>query len=260
VSRIWQACQGGEPQRRPPRPRLVRLRGRLLRLVESQEKVATGAIVDSAAEQSVLEDLLEASKPPLHEGSEALHYLLKTPFRYPPLPHGSRFGTRLEPALFYGSLREQTVLAEAAYYRFWFWFGMVVPPPMQQLITQHTVFQAGYDTARGVKLQAPPFDAYTDVLRSPDDYTETQALGTALRAARVHAFQYLSARDRDAGTNIAVISPRVFKPPNRILGREEWTCTTMPARVSFTSAATRATREFLLEQFLVEGVFPDPAA
>lgn len=257
MSRIWQACHGEGSDHAI---RFVRLKGTLLRLVESQEQVATGAIVDSAAEQLMLEELLEASKPPLRAGSEALHYLLKTPFRYPPLQHGSRFGTRFEPALFYGSLLERTVLAEGAYYRFWFWFGMILPPPMPQLITQHTVFQAGYDTPRGLQLQAPPFDAFTGVLRSPDDYTDTQALGTELRAAGVLAFEYLSARDPGVGTNLAVFSPEVFRPRHRIPKREEWTCTTTPTRVSFTNPATRATREFLLEQFLVEGGFPDPAA
>ncbi len=260
MSRIWRACQGVDDARAPGDLGLVRLRGRLLRVVESQEQVATGAIVDSAAEQAVLEEILEASKPPVRDGAEALHYLLQTPFRYPPLRHGSRFGSRFEPALFYGSLLERTVLAEAAYYRFWFWRGMTVPPPSQQFITQHTVFRAGYDTAYGLRLQAPPFDAHADVLRSPDDYTETQALGAELRAAGVRAFEYRSARDTEAGINVAVISPDVFAPRHRILGREEWTCTTTPTRVSFANVAQRTTQEFPLEQFLVAGVFPDPAA
>jgi hypothetical protein len=42
--------------------------------------------------------------------------------------HGSRFGTRSAPSLFYGALKTATVLAEAAYYRFLFWYGMVTPP------------------------------------------------------------------------------------------------------------------------------------
>lgn len=54
-------------------------------LVESQEKVATLALVDNVYEQDVLEELIETTKSNLPEDSAALHYLLKTPFRYPPL-------------------------------------------------------------------------------------------------------------------------------------------------------------------------------
>jgi hypothetical protein len=251
MSRIWAAC--GE------RASFERIQGTLCRMVESQAQVATGAIVDSAAEQAVLEELLEASKPPPRPGSERLHYLLQTPFRYPPLQHGSRFGTRFEPSIFYGSLQRHAALAETAYYRFWFWFGMRAPPPAQRLITQHSLFRAGYDTRKGLRLQAPPFDAHATELKNPKDYAETQALGAALRAAGVEAFEYCSARDPRGGLNLAVFSPAAFSPADRIRGRQEWTCTTTTERVSFLRAASRETSEYRLEQFLVDGVFPDPA-
>ena len=54
---IWQLCDG-ERQVRP-------LRGKLLRMVESQAQVATLQLVDNLAEQTLLEELLESSKPPL---------------------------------------------------------------------------------------------------------------------------------------------------------------------------------------------------
>ena len=72
--------------------------GELLRLVESQEQVAASTLVDDLGEQALLEDLLDNAKPPRRPGTEGLHYLLATPFRYPPLRHGSRFGNRFEPA------------------------------------------------------------------------------------------------------------------------------------------------------------------
>jgi len=50
--------------------------------VESQEAVATSQIVDSFAEQDVLEAMLDAAKPQYRKGTEGLHYLLKTAFRY----------------------------------------------------------------------------------------------------------------------------------------------------------------------------------
>lgn len=109
----WEACLA--------QTKTLRLSGQLLRLVESQEQVATNQLVSSLDRQAVLEDLLETTKPHLRPGTERLDYLLATPFRYPPLKHGSRFGTRSAPSLFYGALKTGTVLAEAAYYRFLFW-------------------------------------------------------------------------------------------------------------------------------------------
>ena len=141
MSRVWEACQSAP---------IARIRGTLLRLVESQEQVATNSLVDSAAEQAVLEEFLERSKPPLRPGTERMPYLLHTPFRYPPLRHGSRFGARFEPSIFYASLKERTVLAEAAFYRCGFWSGMA-QPPRSELITQHTLFWAGYDTLSMLK-------------------------------------------------------------------------------------------------------------
>ncbi|MDP1329436.1 hypothetical protein Q6280_28035, partial [Klebsiella pneumoniae] len=74
---IWLECGGLE--------RIKPIRGVLYRLVESQEQVATVGYVDSLEEQAVLEELLEGSKPayPGDLQSQPLHYLLKTPFRYP---------------------------------------------------------------------------------------------------------------------------------------------------------------------------------
>ena len=63
----------------------------LWRAVEAQRVVSTMALVDTLEEQAVLEQLLDASKPPVPAGADKLHYLLFTPFRYGPPPGGSRF-------------------------------------------------------------------------------------------------------------------------------------------------------------------------
>ena len=83
---LWRECRGEQA--------IAPLRGKLVRLVESQEQVATLQLVDTLEEQALLEELIETSKPHLPPSSETLHYLLKTPFRYPPLRWGSRFGRR----------------------------------------------------------------------------------------------------------------------------------------------------------------------
>jgi len=247
---LWSACQQDL--------RIAPLSGELLRIVESQEQIATLSLVDNLAEQALLEDLLEQSKPPLAPGSEGLHYLLATPFRYPPLRHGSRFGRRFEPSLLYGARRLPTLLAEAAYYRFVFWTGMAEPPPSGRLRTQHNVFRARFRGERGVRLQAPPCEAHTSMLRHPADYGPTQHLGSALRQADIDAFEFLSARDRDAGLNVALFHPGALVS-RKPLGLSRWLCETTGGQVTFAPEATLELHRFPLSAFLVAGELPLPA-
>lgn len=234
-----------------------KIAGTLRRLVESQEQVATNQLVDSLAQQSVLEDMLDATKPPLRHGAKQLHYLLATPFRYPPLKFGSRFGKRSEPSLFYGSLETSTVLAEAAYYRFVFWYGMVTPPP-GKLDTQHTLFGAEYRTERGLQLQNPPYADYAAVLGHPTDYGPTQALGARMRAADIVAFEYLSARDPRRGINIALFTPAALIG-NRPVFQDAWLCELTADHVRFHAAHARDDHDFSLEIFRVNGELPWPS-
>lgn len=235
----------------------VTLQGTLLRLVESQEQVATNQLVSSLKRQTVLEEMLEAAKPPRRKDSQALHYLLATPFRYPPLKHGSRFGRRNEPSLFYGSLETRTVLAEAAYYRFAFWFGMKQAPP-GKLDTQHTLFEAAYRTAHGLQLQAVPFSAYRAELAHLANYSESQALGSAMREMKVHAFEFVSARDIAGGINVALFTPEAFANPQP-LAQEPWLCELTGSHVRFRAAYGDELHDFPLAQFLVDEKFPQPA-
>ncbi|MCC5860178.1 MAG: RES family NAD+ phosphorylase [Ectothiorhodospiraceae bacterium] len=235
----------------------VELRGEALRLVESQEQVATASLVSTLAHQAVLEQMLEEVKPPRRRGSERLHYLLATPFRYPPLRHGSRFGRRSEPGLFYGGRTESTVLAEAAFYRFHFWYGMTTPPPAR-IDTQHTLFAARYRSSAALQLHQPPFDAYRALLTHPADYRQTQALGSALREADIELFQFTSARDPRQGLNVALFTPRPFirRAPVR---ESPWLCQLTADRVRFRGPLADDFHEFPLETFLVNGELPLPA-
>ena len=149
---------------------------------------------------------MKPASPRLPKGTARLDYLLATPFRYPPLPHGSRFGGRHEPSLFYAARGVTTVLAESAYYRFVFWQGMREPPPVP-LRTQHTLFGARLRARRGYALQLPPFATFREVLASRDDYGPTQQLGRALRDAGADAVEYVSARDAHGGLNVALYTP-----------------------------------------------------
>src|SRR5579883_749608 len=104
------------------------------RIVELQENTSTRKLVDSLEEQKILDELIEQSKPALLESQARFHPLLYTPFRYPPLKHGSRFGKKTEPSLWYGSLSPDTAMAEKAYYQLAFInasageFGLIISP------------------------------------------------------------------------------------------------------------------------------------
>lgn len=234
------------------------LGGELRRVVESQEQIATNRLVSSLEEQAVLESLLESSKPPLPSGCEKLHYLLGTPFRYPPLRHGSRFGSRFEPSLFYAARTTTTVIAEAAYYRLLFWHGMALPPA-GGLTTQHTLFGARFKTRLGLRLHKKPFDAFVAQLADPADYRASQALGSALRGAGIDAFEFRSARDPAGGVNVALFHPAVLSV-SRPLFSEGWLCETTASGVSFYCAETRQMLSHDIATFMVEGSLPMPAA
>lgn len=247
---LWAACG--------PRAAPVAFEAEVLRMVESQEQVATQRLVGNLAEQDLLEALLEGSKPRRPAATSGLDYLLATPFRYPPLRYGSRFGRRHEPSLFYAACARTPLFAEAAYYRFVFRAGMKSPPP-RLLRTQHTVFGVRVRTGRAYRLDVPPFDEHRAELASPTDYAPTQALGSALRAAGAEALVYPSARDPGRGLNTALYTPAAFAEP-RPSFREEWFCETAADRVSFRCRGAVGVHTLPLAQFTVDGVLPTPAA
>lgn len=248
-SSIWTHCAGAS-EIRP-------LRTVAWRVVESQHEVSTRKLVRTSAEQELLEQLLEQVKPPLPAGATQ-HYLLTTPFRYPPLRHGSRFGSRAERGLWYGAERQQTAFAEVAYYRLRFLAG--TRAALAPLFTPLTSFTVRMRTAYGVDLTASPFAAFEREISAPHSYAHAQPLGRAMRDARVELFRFTSARDTDGGTNIAAFTPAVFgrATPQAI---ERWHCTATPEMVDFRRGGVARERPTLLfprEQFLVDGVLPVP--
>ena len=248
-SSIWTRC-AGDSELRP-------LRLSPWRVVESQHQISTRKLVDSADEQALLEELIDRAKPPDRTGGR-LHYLLFTPFRYPPLRHGSRFGRRDEPGIWYGSLERRTAFAEVAYYRLLFIEG--THAELGTITTPLTAFRATLLSTQGVELDAPPFVAYRDTIASPASYTESQALGEAMREAGVEAFRYPSARDAEGGVNVGAFTPSVFgrtKPTSL----ESWHCAASRERVDVTRGDyfSRETFSFAREAFLVDGALPAPA-
>ena len=128
--------------------------GSLHRIVESQVQVATSRLCASLEDADLLEAMLDAkSKPRRRAGTEHLHYLLATPFRYPPLRHGSRFGSTTERGVWYGSEEIETAMAEVAFYRLLFLAGTQAEIPHTE--SQHTLYAADVATDFGCDLTLP---------------------------------------------------------------------------------------------------------
>lgn len=248
---IWHVCRGHEQFRK--------LSGTLFRLVENQEQIATWQLVDSLNEQAELEDMLEEIKPPLPKKSDELHYLLKTPFRYPPLKWSSRFGRVHEPSIFYGGGSIDATLAESAYYRFVYWHTMEAPPIKNTIPSQHTMFSVDYQTnEKGIKLQEPPFDQYHELIAHPTDYSHAQQLGTDMRKSEVEVFEYPSSRAADHGHCVGIFTTRNFTQ-NFPQKQVRWFCDLTADTVTFKSTESGKVWSFSLSDFLHDGAFPIPA-
>jgi hypothetical protein len=225
-SNIWMLCEGAS--------RLRALRLEAWRVVEAQHEVSTRKLVSSVAEQELLEEMVERVKPPAVSAGRRglqLHYLLTTPFRYPPLKQGSRFGTRAERGIWYGAEELRTALAEVAHYRMRFIqsshaeLGVVSSALTAFTISMRTV-------KRGMDLVSPPFDAFRGDIAHPDSYAATQPLGRAMRDAGVELWRWPSARDADGGVCVGAFTPAVFGALKPKLF-ETWYCSADRSRVDF---------------------------
>lgn len=245
-SSIWTQCAGDSE--------IHALRLAPWRAVEAQHEVSTRKLVANAQEQVLLEDLIDRAKPPdLTRGN--LHYLLATPFRYPPLRWGSRFGTRQERGIWYGAESREAMFAEVAYYRLVFLEG--THAELGAVSTMLTAFRVTARSNRGIDLVSPPFSTHRSKITSPTSYAETQPLGRAMRDAGVELFRYPSARDPRGGTNMGAFSPTVFgrsKPRDF----ENWQCTATKALVELAKRDYfgREVRSFPRATFNVDGNLP----
>jgi len=198
-----------------------RLAGTCWRVVEAQHRVSTMKLVDTLAEQSLLESIVDASKPSLPVECEPLHYLLSTPFRYgAPYPAGSRFRRAgMTPGVFYASKTPATAVAEMAFHRLLF-FADSPATPWPSDAGDYTAFSAQYRSQAGLDLTAPPFDADRARWTHPTDYAPCQALADAARDAEVGVLRYRAARD-PGGVNVAVLRCRAFAARDPI-ARQTW--------------------------------------
>lgn len=230
---------------------------KIYRLVESQEQIATLSLVNNVYEQGILEELIEHTKKQMPPDLEDLHYLLKTPFRYPPLKYGSRFGQVFEQGLFYGSLNINTALAETAYYRFVYLLGPEDPFD-KTISSEYSSFSVKIRTDKGIFLDQFPFSAYQDLLISAHSYVDTQQLGTCMRKAEVEAIQYISARDKNKGKNAALFTSKAFQG-TQPAEFNTWLCQSSLMEVGFLSKEEKQRVLYHQNEFWVDNQFPSPA-
>ncbi len=187
--------------------------------VEDQHIASTMRLVDSAAEQDVLEQLLEGSKPPLPEHPSGQHYLLFTPFRYRPA-QPSRFRKAGTLGVWYGAAELKTAAAEVAYWRWRFIMdsaGLV----REALITRHTFFQARVQ-GPCVDLTAKPWSRHAKAWQHPNDYGTTQALAEAAAEQGVHWVRYASVRD-EGGVCAVALTPLALSA-RKPMPESRWQC------------------------------------
>jgi RES domain len=215
------------------------LSGPCWRVVESQTRVSTMKLVDTLAEQELLEILVETTKPPVPPECRHLHYLLFTPFRYgSPYPKGSRFRRAgLTKGVFYGSQTPATAIAEMAFHKLLF-FADSPATPWPTNPVEHTAFMVRFRTAAALDLTRPPFATDRGRWTARNDYRACQDLADTARTAEVEVVRYESARDPApaGGVNLALLTCRAFASREPV-ERQTW-------RMHLGSHGVRAVCEF----------------
>lgn len=222
------------------------------RIVETQEYAATTGLVDNLEQQDVLENMLDSVKPAYRRGTESLHYLISTPFRYPPLKYGSRFGDTTMPSYFYASEQLATSLAEFAFYRFAFFSDMAVPFE-KAVRSEHMSFSVKVKSNSLADLTRITNHDVVQLLTSPLQYHFSQQVGRKLLNDGALVLRYKSARC-EHGINIAVATPSEIrsKAPQEHVN---WICLSNADKISI-NAHGHSPRYFKKEQFLIDGVLP----
>lgn len=200
--------------------------GRGWRAVEAQHRVSSMHLArGDLGDQALLEDILEAAKPPSPPAVADLHWLLATPFRYRPGQAGSRFRARHAPGVFYGAEARATACAETGWWRLKFWLdsaGLAGRRAHMEL----TLFEFHAAHPRHLDLLAPPFVAVRERWTAIDDYAPTQALAAGAREADIGVIRYESVR-HPGGVCLAVLEPAAFRGVARAYRNVQQTWTLM---------------------------------
>jgi hypothetical protein len=179
-------------------------------------------LVDDLADQARLEALLDATKPALPRGCGHLHYLLFTPFRYPPSRRGSRWrAPHATHGAFYAAEAVETAAIETAFHRV---LVLAESPsvPLPQVPTERRGFAARVKTEALLDLTQPPFDADAARWTDRQDYGPTQSLATAAVAEGIAALRSTSARDPQRRANLTLLDCAAFAAPEPMALQSWW--------------------------------------
>jgi len=207
------------------------------RFVEAQHKVSTLKLVDSLAEQELLEQIVEETKPAIPPECQGLDYLLATPFRYRAFYRtGSRFRRAgFTAGVFYAAEREETAAAEIVFYRFLF-YAESPDTPLPSDAAEYSAFSVELATSAALDLTRPPLERDANHWCHLSDYTACQALADAAREAGGEIIRYRSVRDPQQGVNFAVLTCSAFAAPIPVR-RNTW-------RIRIAARGAQAIREF----------------
>ena len=186
--------------------------------------VSTMRLADNAAEQRVLEELLEASKPALPPGAAGRHYLVFTPFRYRS-PFPSRFRRAHDAGVWYGAEELRTACGEVAY---WKWRFLMDSDPLRDsaLHTEHTFFPARV-RGRCADLTAAPWKAATRTWTHKTDFSDCQTFGAEARERGLEWIRYAAVRV-PGGICGAVLKPAALALAEHF-EQQTWACKTTAA-------------------------------
>lgn len=248
MNELWKKCEGDQF--------IASIDTLAWRIVEDQGRSSTRKLVATNQWHDVLEKMLEETKSPLTIDLKKMHYLLFTPFRYPPLEYGSRFGKQHERGIFYAALELETALAEKAYYKLAFIRAYKSNNSIQMNFTS---FQIKIESKQAIDLTTDPFDKHRGNISSPISYKDTQPLGASMRGCGVEVFVYYSARARFPAKNIGIFSPKAFGQNHNIERTFiAWNCFATQDLVEFSKKMSDAPVEiFNATDFFIDGKFPE---
>jgi hypothetical protein len=190
--------------------------GSLWRLVEKQSISATLPLTDNLEEQHVLEQILDEYKPPYPEGCDWLDFLLKTPFRYRPTAHGSRFRRKGSiEGVFYAADKEETAVMEHAFYQLLF-YAESPDTSLPRKESERHAFSVTFATEKLIDLTKPKLNENSEDWTQLVDYSACQDLADRARLTGIDAIRFQSVRDPQGYTNVALLTPAAFESPNPV--------------------------------------------
>lgn len=222
------------------------------RIVEAQHRVSTLKLVDTLAEQALLESLIEQTKPIIPPDCRHLEFLLATPFRYDAAyPVGSRFRrSGHTPGVYYAAEHPETAVAEMAFYRLLF-FAESPDTPWPSDAAEYTAFSASVSTDRLLDLTQAPLSADEEIWTDLNEYSGCQAFADAARAADAHVIRYKSVRSPSGLANLALFKCAAFSTPSPA-ARQTWRMRLSANGVQALCEFPRQSLEFTSDTFAAD--------